>query len=71
MIPGFTKIPLQITDGHPDTMTIETVGRNNNGFDDCAGGPAGGGGVSPSAVSSATAAAGSIDANDTINSDGG
>ena len=68
------KISLQITDGHPDTMTIETVvGRNNNGFDDCAGGPAGagGGGVSPSAVSSANAAAGSIDANDTINSDGG
>ena len=69
------KISLQITDGHPDTMTIETVvGRNNNGFEDSGAGPAGGagvGGVSPSAVSSATAAAGSIDANDTINSDGG
>ena len=55
-------------------MTIETVGRNNNGFDDSGAGPAGGagvGGVSPSAVSSANAAAGSIDANDTINSDGG
>ena len=54
---------VQITDGHPDTMTIESVA-TRNGCDDCGGG---GGGLSPAA---ALAAAALIDANETIPSDG-